>query len=204
MLFYKEKFHQLREQRGLTLKNIALVCGVAEATVQKWEKKPNFQPRPAKIPVLAKLLHCAESDLAQYGGNLEKVVDEIRESGEQCNAMLFGANVALEHDRIELAVHHNAELAPNDPTREEQLAENNREIYDNLCLMFQKIAKHLRVTDLTGAPAASSSIPGLSEEEQLLIDYFRALSVKGKFEAMAAIGALRAKEPAPSASANIA
>lgn len=57
---------------------------------------------------------------------------------------------------------------------------------------------------LTGAPAVSSSIPGLSEEEQLLVDYFRALSVKGKFEAMAAIGALRAKSPAPSASANIA
>lgn len=50
---------------------------------------------------------------------------------------------------------------------------------------------------LTGASETSTSIPGLSEEEQLLVDYFRALSVKGKFEAMAAIGALRAKEPAP-------
>ena len=70
---------------------------------------------------------------------------------------------------------------------------------ENLLKLFPRTEIYL-----TGAPAASSSIPGLSEEEQLLVDYFRALSVKGKFEAMAAIGALRAKEPAPSASANIA
>jgi len=73
MIFFKKKFQQIRESRGLTLKQVANACDVAEATVQKWEKRSNYQPRPDKIPKLAALLHCQESDLAQYGHGISLI-----------------------------------------------------------------------------------------------------------------------------------
>lgn len=63
MIFYKEKFRFLRESRGLTLKDVADALGVSEATVQKWEKRANFQPRPKKIEGIAKILNCKMSDI---------------------------------------------------------------------------------------------------------------------------------------------
>jgi len=83
MIFHKDNFKKLREENGLTMNDVAKTCGVSEGTVQKWEKRTNFQPLPAKIPVLAALLHCKESDLAQYGDfpdappELQKVVDDL-------------------------------------------------------------------------------------------------------------------------------
>ena len=72
MIFDKNKFRELREARGLTLNDIARECGCSKQTVQKWEKHPTLKPRPAKIPVLAKLLNCTESDLAIHGKSKDK------------------------------------------------------------------------------------------------------------------------------------
>lgn len=69
MIFHKENFRRIREKSGLTLKEVADACGVSEATVQKWEKRPHFQPSPRRIPRLAAVLGCTTADLATYGRN---------------------------------------------------------------------------------------------------------------------------------------
>lgn len=63
MIFYKDKFRQLRERQNLTLKDVAEAIGVSEGTVQKWEKRTNFQPRPSKIDKIAHVLNCDVSEL---------------------------------------------------------------------------------------------------------------------------------------------
>ena len=72
MIFNRKKVLQLREEQGLTQKQVADACGVAESSVCGWENGTNT-PRPSKIPKLAKILHCKESDLAQYGPNIEEI-----------------------------------------------------------------------------------------------------------------------------------
>lgn len=67
MIFYKEKFRQLRESRGLTHEEIGAACGVSQSIVSRWEKKGKSQPRPAKIKKIAAILQCKESDLVKYG-----------------------------------------------------------------------------------------------------------------------------------------
>lgn len=71
MIFNKTYFQQRREARGLTLREVATasVTPVAEATAQKWEKRPRFQPRPDKIPRIAAVLGCTAAELATYGRN---------------------------------------------------------------------------------------------------------------------------------------
>lgn len=63
MIFYKDKFRYLRESQKLTLKDVANALGVSEGTVQKWEKRANFQPRTKKIEKIAHVLKCNVSDL---------------------------------------------------------------------------------------------------------------------------------------------
>lgn len=72
MIFDKNKFRELREAKGLTMEEVAEACGVSKPTVQRWEKKPNFQPLPKKIPMLCKILNCRESDLAIHGKSKDK------------------------------------------------------------------------------------------------------------------------------------
>ena len=67
MIFYKEKFQQLREARGLTLAAIATALGVSQSIVSRWGLKGKGQPLPKKIPKLAEILQCKESDLVLYG-----------------------------------------------------------------------------------------------------------------------------------------
>ena len=86
MIFFKKKFQQLREAQGLTLDDIAAACGCSKQTVQKWEKHATLKPRPTKIPQLAKILHCAESDIAQYGP-LEKTLDAVNEEDQHLKKM---------------------------------------------------------------------------------------------------------------------
>ena len=81
MIFNKKKFQQLREARGLTLDDIAAACGCSKQTVQKWEKHPYLKPKSNRIPQLASILHCKESDLAQYGP-IEKAMDDLNKEDE--------------------------------------------------------------------------------------------------------------------------
>lgn len=148
MIFYKDKFKQIRESRGLTLNQIAIACGVKEATVQRWEKHPTLKPRPAKIPKLAAILRCQESDLARYGGPLEKSLDALNERDEQIREMLFGADVADEIGLIERALDSRSRISSRDPNREAELAEENAETRENLYSMFRKLSRQLQVADL--------------------------------------------------------
>ena len=147
MVFFKKRFLQLREARGLTLDDVALACGCSKQTVQKWEKHPSLKPRPAKIPVLAKLLHCEESDLAKYGP-FEKALDSVNEESAQLRNLLFGADVSEEVRQIRAALARRGELSKRDPNYETTFAEENAEIRDNLRLMFQKLCRCLNVADL--------------------------------------------------------
>lgn len=143
MIFYKEKFQALRESLGLTLKEVADVCGVSEATVQKWEKRPRFQPQQKRIEQLTRILHCKESDLVKYGP-LEKALDAVNEEAETLRGLLFGADVAEEVRAIRRARADREELRAGDPER----AEDDAEIRENLSSMFVKMARRLQVEEL--------------------------------------------------------
>ena len=147
MIFFRNKFKSLRESFGLTQQDVADVAGVSEAAVSGWENGTN-SPRPARIKKLAALLRCQESDLARYGGPLEKALDSMNEREEQIRAMLFGADVADEIGLIERALDSRSRISPRDPNREAELAEENAEIRENLYSMFRKLCRQLKVADL--------------------------------------------------------
>ena len=131
MIFHKQKFKKIRENRGLTLKQISIACDVTEATVQRWEKHPTLKPRPAKIPKLAAFLGCDQLDLVQYGDPMEKALDSLNERHEQIQNMLFGADVGDEIDMIERALDSRDRISSSDPDYENELAEENAEIREN-------------------------------------------------------------------------
>ena len=137
MKFYKKKFQQLREARGLTLDDIAEACGCTKQTVQKWEKHPYLKPKPSKIPQIAAILKCKESDLAQYGP-IEKAKDDLNKEDEILKKILFGADVADTIRKIHLANHRRYEY-PEDSQEEVE------EIKNNLLILFQKLASALKI-----------------------------------------------------------
>ena len=143
MLFFKDNFKRLREARGLTHDEIAAACHVSQSMVSRWEKKGKASPRAARIPTLAAILHCAESDLAQYGP-LEKALDAVNEETETLRDLLFGADVAEEVRAIRRARADREELRAGDPER----AEDDAEIRENLSSMFIKMARQLQVEEL--------------------------------------------------------
>lgn len=67
MTFNKENFRRIRQERGLTLDAVAVACGVSQSMVSRWEKSGKAQPRPNKIPLIAAILRCPESEIASYG-----------------------------------------------------------------------------------------------------------------------------------------
>ena len=81
MIFHKDRFRYLREQKGLSMRAMARACGVGSATVSRWETMPRFQPSPHRIPRLAAVLGCAESEIATYGDGRQNDVSphELRE-----------------------------------------------------------------------------------------------------------------------------
>lgn len=76
MIFHKENFRRIREARGLTFDDIAAACGVTKQTAQKWAKHQYLKPRPDKIPKLAAILRCPESEIASYGDAPAKAVPD--------------------------------------------------------------------------------------------------------------------------------
>ena len=147
MIFFKSKFKELREARGLTLDQVAAACDVSKQTVQKWEKHKTLKPRPAKIPKLAALLRCEVSDLAKFGGPLEKALDAQNEEAEEIRKLLFGADVAEEINQIRRACQRRNDVSKKDPNYAAILAEENAEIQENLRSMFRKIGRALKVAD---------------------------------------------------------
>ena len=137
MIFFKEKFQQLRESRGLRLDDIAEACGCTKQTVQKWEKHPYLKPKPSKIPQIAAILKCNESDIVQYGP-IEKAMDNPNKEDEILKKILFGADVADTIRKIQLANHRRNEYP-------EDSQEDVEEIKNNLLILFQKIASALNV-----------------------------------------------------------
>lgn len=143
MFFDKKRFQELREKNGLSIRDVAKLCGVTNPTVQRWEKKPNFQPLPNKIPLIAAALHCDVSEIAQYGPP-EKALDAVNEETETLRDLLFGADVAEEVRAIRRARADREELRASDPER----AEDDAEIRENLSSMFVKMARQLQVEEL--------------------------------------------------------
>ena len=100
MIFYKEKFRQLRESRGLTHEEIGAACGVSQSMVSRWEKKGKSQPRSAKIKKIAAILQCKESDLVKYGDT-----DLILENDD----MLPPENTSQIVEELALKIHDKAQ-----------------------------------------------------------------------------------------------
>ena len=94
MIFHKENFRRIREKSGMTLKEVADACGVSEATVQKWEKRPHFQPSPRRIPRIALLLGCRKEELATYGSGLSP--QEVYELKTQLRQLEYKLIAGLE------------------------------------------------------------------------------------------------------------
>ena len=147
MIFFKTKLKEIRESRGLTLSQVANACNVSQSMVSRWEKEGKSCPLPAKIPKLAALLHCSESDLAQFGP-MEKALDSLNERHEQIQNMFFGADVGDEIDMIERALDSRDRISSSDPDYENELAEENAEIRENLHSIFRKMSRALNVADL--------------------------------------------------------
>ena len=92
MKFNRTNFIKLRQDRGLTQKQIAEAVGVVEASVSGWENGTN-SPRPAKIAKLAEILNCEKSDLADYSaetatitgitGSLKRIESMVREMPQE-------------------------------------------------------------------------------------------------------------------------
>ncbi len=65
MIFFPQKFKQIRESHRMTLKEVAEKIGVAESSVHSWEHGV-FSPRSKNIHKLADLFRCDVEDLAAY------------------------------------------------------------------------------------------------------------------------------------------
>ena len=65
MIFFPQKFKQIRESHRMTLKEIAEKIGVAESSVHSWEHGV-FSPRSKNIHKLAELFRCDVEDFAAY------------------------------------------------------------------------------------------------------------------------------------------
>jgi len=65
MIFFPQKFKQIRESHRMTLKDVAEKIGVAESSVHSWEHGV-FSPRSKNIHKLAELFRCDVEDLAAY------------------------------------------------------------------------------------------------------------------------------------------
>ncbi len=65
---FNEKLARLRRENGLTLEDIARVCGVSRATVMRWENGEIQNPRRDKIEGLATALKCRTAYLMGWNG----------------------------------------------------------------------------------------------------------------------------------------
>lgn len=66
MIFYKDKFREIRDRLGLTLEDVADACGVSKQTVQKWEKHKYLQPRSSRIQKIAALFRCSPDEFVDF------------------------------------------------------------------------------------------------------------------------------------------
>ena len=71
MVFYSNRFKELRERSGLTLKEVSIALGVAESSVHSWESGL-FTPRPSKIQKIATLLNCEPNELVTFDNETKK------------------------------------------------------------------------------------------------------------------------------------
>ena len=71
MVFYSNRFKELRERSGLTLKEVSIALGVAESSVHSWESGL-FTPRPSKIQKIAALLNCEPNELVTFDNETNK------------------------------------------------------------------------------------------------------------------------------------
>jgi len=100
MIFYKDKFKELREQRGLSLAEVGTACGVSQSMVSRWETDEKSSPRPNKIQKIAKCLQCAPEDIAKFG-DIEITMDHVQEVRERYISE-FGADIYDELAAIRL------------------------------------------------------------------------------------------------------
>ena len=65
MIFFPQKFKEIRDRHRMTLKEIADKIGVAESTVHSWEHGV-YSPRSKNIHKLAELFRCEVEAFAAY------------------------------------------------------------------------------------------------------------------------------------------
>ena len=88
MIFRPQRFKEIREQRGLTLKEISLALGIAESSVHNWESGL-FAPRPSRIEKIATILQCDPDDLVSYeDGSRRLTAKELAMRGSAVNVEL--------------------------------------------------------------------------------------------------------------------
>jgi len=90
MIFYKDKFREIRERLGLTLEDVASACGVSKQTVQKWEKHEYLKPKPSRIQKIAVLFRCSPEEFSDFEHGERR---SRRLSAEEL--ALSGANVSV-------------------------------------------------------------------------------------------------------------
>lgn len=76
---FAERFKALREERGLTLLEIAKQMGVSEPTVQRWESGNIKQVRYGRIEKLASILGTTPAYLYGYEGEEPQPVKLTKE-----------------------------------------------------------------------------------------------------------------------------
>lgn len=74
-MFFCDRLRMLREQKGLTLLQLAKRIGVSEATVQRYESGEIINPRRDRVIALAQVLDVSEAFL--MGWEEQKLDDDI-------------------------------------------------------------------------------------------------------------------------------
>lgn len=98
MIFFKERFKEMRLRNGWNQKFVADALGVQESSVSNWESGENC-PRPTRIPAIAQLFGCDYEYLAELEpGECPKrlTMEEAAERGLNVKGVYLPTGKAIE------------------------------------------------------------------------------------------------------------
>ena len=99
-----EKIRQLRRERGMTQKELALRLGVSPSAVGMYEQGRRA-PDSTLLPRLAAILDCSTDELlgAEYAGDVGEVIDSFARTLEHQQGLMFNGAPISRSDREKLA-----------------------------------------------------------------------------------------------------